>query len=265
MRRTGGITYVALLLAVAGGCTRFVDYGDGYSRTGNSPPPSAYETHRPQNKTVTYHRVSKGDTLYSIAWQYGYDYRSIARWNHVTPPFTIYPGQRLRVRKPGKSRAKNRPKPTVVTKNSQNNRKSSVTRRPSRVQSHQKKGPAQRISWHWPARGKVINHFVAGNAARQGIDIAGKKGQAIYAAAAGKVVYSGHGLRGYGNLVIIKHNETYFSAYAHNKTVFVRENEVVKLGQRIADMGRSGVENVMLHFEIRKNGKPTNPLKYLPK
>ena len=266
MRRTGGITFLILLLTVSGGCSRFVDYGEGYSQHGGPRPPPNYETRQPQNKTVTYHRVSKGDTLYSIAWQYGYDYRSVAHWNRITAPFTIYPGQRLRVRKAEKNRAKNRPTASVVTKNSQNSRKSSGSKRPGRVQSHQKKRAThKKISWRWPARGKVVSRFAAGDASRQGIDITGRQGQPIKAAAAGKVVYSGHGLRGYGNLVIIKHNETYFSAYAHNKTVFVRENEVVKLGQRIADMGRSGAEHVKLHFEIRKNGKPTNPLKYLPK
>ena len=111
----------------------------------------------------------------------------------------------------------------------------------------------------------MISHFVAGDLTRQGIDISGRLGQPIIAAADGKVVYSGNGLRGYGNLVIIQHNETYFSAYAHNKKVLVKENEKVKSGQRIADMGNSGTDRVMLHFEIRRNGRPSNPLQYLPK
>lgn len=114
-------------------------------------------------------------------------------------------------------------------------------------------------------RGKVVSTFSIRDPGRRGIDIVGRKGQSVNAAAAGRVVYRGNGLRGYGNLIILKHNETYFSAYAHTEDVVVKENEKVKLGQRIADMGDTSSEKTKLHFEIRRNGKPVNPLRYLPK
>lgn len=122
-----------------------------------------------------------------------------------------------------------------------------------------------KLKWQWPTRGKVVSTFSIRDPGRRGIDIVGRKGQSVNAAAAGRVVYRGNGLRGYGNLIILKHNETYFSAYAHTEDVVVKENEKVKLGQRIADMGDTSSEKTKLHFEIRRNGKPVNPLRYLPK
>lgn len=234
-----------VLLILNGGCTRFVDPGKGYTRSAAEKPPA--------NTRVTWHTVGKGDTLYSIAWQYGHDYRSLARWNHIARPYTIYPGQKLRVRPPDA-----RPGPPPSGTASRPARKAAPKPASPRT-------PSRRIAWRWPARGKVVNRFAAGDRRRQGIDIAGKRNDPVYAAASGRVVYSGNGLRGYGNLVIIKHDETYFSAYAHNQRVRVKENEKVKSGQRIADMGSTGAERVMLHFEIRRNGKPVNPMKYLPK
>ena len=226
MRGRGVATIgLVILLAGAGGCTRFVDYGEGYSRGGDSSEADYSEPRPPKNTTITYHIVRKGETLYSIAWQYGHDYRTVAEWNDVPQSYTIYPGQKLR-------------KATTS---------------------------ARSPKWRWPTEGEVISRFVEGDPTRQGIDINGKRGQPVIAAASGKVVYSGNGLRGYGNLVIIQHNETYFSAYAHNQKVLVKEKDKVKSGQRIADMGNSGTDRVMLHFEIRRNGKPSNPLKYLPK
>lgn len=245
MCRYAAITILFILFAMSGGCTRFVDPGTGYTRSQNQKPPP--------NTSVTYHKVGKGDTLYSIAWEYGYDYRTVADWNHIPRPYTIYPGQKLRVRAPDQKKSG---KKTVTQK------KSTTSTKP---QQSNKQSSLSPVKWQWPARGVVISSYAAGDRRRQGIDIAGKRGQPVYAAASGQVVYSGNGLRGYGNLVIIKHNETYFSAYAHNKRVLVKENEKVKSGQRIADMGDTGADRVMLHFEIRRNGKPSNPIKYLPK
>jgi lipoprotein NlpD len=237
---------LTILFAGAGGCARFVDYGEGYSQ---DQPYS--EPRPPKNTSITYHTVKKGETLYSIAWQYGHDYRTVAQWNDLPRAYTIYPGQKLRVRPPGRTG-------TVKSTSSKSSRSPSKTRSTVIASSRSPQ-------WRWPTKGKVISRFVAGDPTRQGIDISGKRGQAIIAAASGKVVYSGNGLRGYGNLVIIQHNETYFSAYAHNQKVLVKENEKVKSGQRIADMGNSGTDRVMLHFEIRRNGRPSNPLQYLPK
>lgn len=117
-------------------------------------------------------------------------------------------------------------------------------------------------TWQWPASGKLLQGF--GDNGAKGVDVSGKRGQAVYAAAAGKVVYSGAGLRGYGRLLIIKHNKTYLSAYAHNQQLLVKEGEVVKKGDKIAEMGDSDADQVKLHFEIRRFGKPVDPLKFLP-
>lgn len=241
---------LTILFTGSAGCARFVDYGEGYSKN------QAYSESRPsKNTTITYHTVQKGETLYSIAWQYGYDYRTIAQWNDLPRSYTIYPGQKLRVRPPSRTRSQiSTSKPTPEK----------TSRRPVKTSSTVT-ASSRSLQWRWPTQGKVISSFKAGDPARQGIDISGKRGQAVIAAAGGKVVYSGNGLRGYGNLVIIQHNETYFSAYAHNQKVLVKENDTVKSGQRIADMGKSGTDRVMLHFEIRRNGRPSNPLQYLPK
>jgi lipoprotein NlpD len=117
------------------------------------------------------------------------------------------------------------------------------------------------VSWMWPAEGKVVAHFSDG---KKGIDIAGKLGQPVYAAGAGKVLYAGSGIRGYGNLVIVKHTNNLLSAYAHNKTIFVKEDQTVNKGQKIAEMGNSDTDAVKLHFEIRQQGKPVDPSKFLP-
>ncbi len=119
--------------------------------------------------------------------------------------------------------------------------------------------------WQWPVQGKVISTFKRNTVDRKGIKIAAKEGNSVKAAAAGKVVYSGNGLISYGNLVIIKHNRTYLSAYAHNRKLLVKEGQMIKSGQKIAVLGKTGTESPRLYFEIRKNGKPVNPIKYLPR
>lgn len=124
---------------------------------------------------------------------------------------------------------------------------------------------SQEISWQWPSKGRVVSGFSSSELGNKGIDIAGNRGQSVNASADGKVVYAGNALRGYGNLIIIKHNDDYLSAYAHNDRVFVSERQSVKKGQRIASMGSSGTNSVRLHFEIRYKGKSVNPLRYLPK
>ena len=213
----------------------------------------SYDPDRPTSGPTHSHTVSKGETLFSIAWQYGHDYRAVARWNGIRSPYTIYPGQRINLR------------PDSNNESVANTRTSKISLRHSKkTNSRNKSAVENKISWRWPARGQVIGTFSANDPGKKGLDIAGKAGQSVYAAAEGKVVYSGNGLRGYGNLIIIKHNETYFSAYAHNSRLRVKENQTVKSGQQIADMGKSGTDRVMLHFEIRRNGKPADPLKFLP-
>ena len=191
-----------------------------------------------------YHTVEKGDTLYSISWRYGLDAKKLARWNSLPRPYTIYPGQRLKL-SPGGSSIKS----TVKKSNQKKTKKKVVAAKP----------PGD---WRWPVKGKVISKFSNSN---NGIDIAAKEGAAILATSAGKVVYAGSGLRGYGNLLIIKHNTTYFSAYAHSRRLLVKEGSLVKTGERIAEVGSTGTNRVKLHFEIRRDGNPVDPLKYLPR
>ena len=205
-----------------------------------------------------YYIVQKGDTLYSIAWQHGYDHRQLAAWNNIKAPYTIFPSQRVRVTPPASS---SRTTQARTTKSA----------RPPRPTGSSKKAATARpvwskkVHWNWPAQGRLLSTFSNTDAARKGVDIGGRLGQPVLAAAAGTVVYSGNGLRGYGNLIIVKHNEEFFSAYAHNNKNRVKENQTVKASQRIADMGKSGTDKVKLHFEIRRDGKPVNPLRYLPK
>lgn len=212
---------------------------------------------RPKTVTTGTYTVRQGDTLYSIAWRYGRDFRELAAANGIRWPYTIYKGQRISLAKPvtktwvtaaSVQKEKPKPVPTVVKTES----------KPQTVVA--KKAPV----WHWPAEGTLIGKF-SPNGSNKGIDIKGREGQPVRAAADGTVVYSGSGLIGYGNLVIIKHSETYLSAYAHNKKILVREQKKVKAGEKIAEIGSSGTSVNKLHFEIRKNGKPVNPLWYLPK
>ncbi len=208
-------------------------------------PVTELSTIEPLPRNGIYH-VKPDDTLYSIAWRYGMDYRSLAKINNISRPYHIETGQAIRLReknaKPSEKISQPAPKiHPVVTE----------------------KEPVAPVSyWRWPAQGKVTEVF---NGRNKGINIAGQLGDPIYAAAPGKVVYSGNGLRAYGNLIIIKHNSSFLSAYAYNKEVLVHEGEWVKAGQKIATMGRTNTNRVMLHFEIRQNGKPVNPIQYLGK
>lgn len=207
------------------------------------------------------HVVHRGETLYAIAWQYHLDYRDLASWNAITSPYTIYPGQKLRVSKKAASqrpRARSRPGKTTVRAPSASTRQS--TRTTARKPGKSTTSPIKR--WKWPARGKLVARFKLPD--KQGINISGKSGQAVMATAGGRVVYAGSGLRGYGKLIIVKHNKRFLSAYAHNKKLLVSEGQTVASGERIAEMGRSGARRVMLHFEVRRDGKPVDPMRYLP-
>lgn len=228
----------------------------------------------PAKSSFAYHSVRKGETLYAIAWAHGVDHKDIAAWNGIRAPYLIYPGQRLRLRGPKrtKARAKGRVPPSAQSSKSTT---STAAPRPVPRTSSASAGPisghgvkrsksdaAKRLVWSWPAQGSVIKEF--GHAGNKGLDIAGRRGQPVYCAGAGRVVYSGSGLLGYGKLIIVKHNKNYLSAYAHNDKLLVKEGDKVAGGQRIAQMGSTGVKQVKLHFEIRRDGKPVDPLRYLP-
>ena len=194
--------------------------------------------------------VVSGDSLYAISRETGLSLSNLAAWNRLTPPYTITPGQRLRLTPPLDA-------PTAPPRTAQSTAKAA----PQAVDVSETTGP---VVWRWPVDGKLIARFAPGDGTK-GIDIAGTSGQPIFAAAAGKVVYQGSGLRGYGQLIIVKHNIDFLSAYAHCSAIYVQEGSVIKPGQRIAAMGSSGADRVKLHFEIRRRGEPVDPLDYLPK
>lgn len=201
--------------------------------------------------------VRRGDTLFGIARINNITPRDLAAWNGLSEPYTIYPGQALRLY-PGGASTPGRPSSTGGT--------TTTVPRPATPPPAATAAPVNSgIAWRWPAEGALVGNFVAGEATKQGVDIAGSSGQAVRAAGPGVVVYSGAGLVGYGELIIIKHNDQWLSAYGHNRKRLVNEGQNVKAGDQIAEMGRTGTSRDMLHFEIRYNGKPVDPLIYLPK
>ena len=236
-----------------------------------------------------YHIVQRGETLYSIGWIYGYDYRQVAHWNGISPPYTLTPGQRLRVappvgqsavplqeyqsEEPVENESELKPAPVIGPSErevSKNNGSSGIKKEVRTVIAKVKQFiDSQAVDWHWPAsQHRILQRFESDDPASQGLDLSGKLGSPVSAAAAGRVVYAGSGLARYGKLIIVKHNDKYLSAYAYNQRLYVKEGDTVKAGQKIADMGKTtdskGVTHAMLHFEIRRNGKPVDPLHYLP-
>lgn len=228
---------------------------------------------------TAYYKVHKGDTLYSVAWSVSMDFRDLARINHLQAPYTLHPGQRLRMygRTPHTYAAVN----NNVTRRSAtrtawfgrptNRFNNSPTQKRAHYVPAEKTSTTTAVtasitpikSWNWPTKGKVVRGYSPSVTGNKGLDITGNYGQAVVAVAPGKVVYRGSGMRGYGNLIIIKHNDNYLSAYGHNKQLLVSEGAVVKGGQKIAEMGKADTGQVLLHFEIRYHGKPVNPLNYL--
>jgi lipoprotein NlpD len=194
------------------------------------------------------HVVRSGETLFTIAWRYGKDHRDLARWNKLGDGSLIFPGQIIRLTPPSGSAA---------------SRQTTTKRKPASRPPPQPR-PQAPPPWDWPTRGQVIAEFDGRPGGGSGLIIGGRAGQAVRAAAAGRVVYSGGGLIGYGQLIILKHNDTYLSAYGHNASLLVEEGDNIKKGQRIATMGEGPGQEPRLHFEIRRNGKPVNPRQYLP-
>lgn len=218
------------------------------------------------------HSVSRGETLYSIAWLYKLDVQGLAVTNGISEPYTIYPKQVIRLDdrvSAGSSKVAARPvspvkrpatapsRPTVSTGSA-----SSVSQ-PSVVQND--RASVYPFRWQWPASNSLLRSYSSVSAVHKGIDIQGNFGEPVHAANSGRVVYAGSGLVGYGKLLIIKHNEKYLSAYGHNSKLLVKEGAMVKVGEKIAEFGDSGTDKVKLHFEIRRNGQPVNPLSLLPK
>mgnify|MGYP000738844261 FL=1 len=207
-----------------------------------------------------YYTVKPGDTLIRIGMDNGQSGRDIARWNKLDNPNLIETGQVLRVVPP----APDAPVARVTTPSAAASpmpAASAPTQPVTPVTPAAPSAAEDAISFQWPARGNLISGF--DESKNKGLDIGGKVGDPVLAAADGRVVYAGAGLRGYGNLIILKHNNTYLTAYAHNQTLLVKEDQVIKRGQKIAEMGNSDADQVKLHFEIRRQGKPVDPAKYL--
>jgi lipoprotein NlpD len=231
--------------------------------------------------------VQKGDTLYGVAAAFAVDRRDLARWNGLTETAALTIGQQLRVTPPpttgatvtpvapsGSAEVRPLPLPGATQPGGTPTAPPGAATAPPALPSTPveaataKPEPARpapvesSVQWQWPAPGKVMETF--DETRNKGVDIAGSEGDPVLAAADGEVVYVGNALRGYGNLVIVKHNEEFISAYAHNRQVLVKQGQAVKRGQRIAEFGRSDADRVKLHFEIRRQGKPVDPLRYLP-
>ena len=221
-----------------------------------------------------YYRVKRGDTLLRISLDHGQSYKDITLWNNLSDPNQIEVDQLLLIKSPNASKSasaaslagKKLPAGESVVAGSSATKAGALKPDPAKTEglktdasSSQVAEPGIRLSW--PAQGKVVEEFSEGK--NKGIDIAGKLGEPVQAAADGKVVYAGNSLRGYGNLVIVKHDNTYLTAYAYNKNLLVKEGDSVRKGQKIAEMGDTDTNAVKLHFEVRVNGKPVNPMQFL--
>jgi len=230
----------------------------GCSSTGYQAPVT--DLAQPPSQKISTHIVARGETLYSIAWRFNLDVERLAAANDLSGQFTIHPGQKLTL---DTSRAivrkqTNTPPPNSVTNRSKKTPAPAPVPEAVTIESRQ-------LRWVWPANGTILAKFSGAGELSKGIDIGAKKGESVLAAESGTVVYAGDGLRGYGNLLIIKHDQNYLSAYAHNHRLLVAEGDSVKARQKIAEIGSSGTDRDKLHFEIRYNGKPVDPLRYLPK
>lgn len=243
-------------------------WGASTSRTDPSTLPGAENAGKPG-----YYTVQPGDTLIRIGLEHGHSWKDIARWSNLTNPDLIEVGQVVRVAPLGvvvdgqgtRPVSSTTVKPVTLPPAGSSTTAATaapVATAPAETASSSSGGDASGLGFIWPASGAVIAGF--NESTNKGVDIAGKAGDPILAAADGRVVYAGAGLRGYGHLVILKHNNTYLTAYAHNQKLVVKEDQNVKKGQKIAEMGNTDADRVKLHFEVRRQGKPVDPSRYLP-
>ena len=261
----------------------------GGASSGSSAPASPSASDGGGPVPPGFYRVKRGDTLISIALEQGVDWRDLASWNDISNPNVIEVGRLLRILQ---ARSADAPAPSVAAvptvpgaaQTAPVAGAGAVQARPIEAGSAAggATAPAPTVSaappaelasaapppaaaglqWAWPAHGQVISGFSEGGS--KGVAIAGAQGEAIFAAESGRVIYSGNGLRGYGNLVIVKHDQEFTTAYAHNRAILVKEGQMVRRGQKIAELGMSDADRPMLHFEVRKGGKPVDPLSFLP-
>lgn len=273
-----GIFILAVVLGIGGCTTGYAPVSEISTKNTVSKNTVSTAMRLIETAPETY-KVKSGDTLYSIAWRYGLDFRQLAQNNTINKENLIYKGQVLQVKSTSKKVLPKVNKSTPVsvssntkkTINSQKNKalskktttiKSTTANSKNNTKRVVATAVAGNVRWSWPAKGRVISSF---NRENKGLDISGNTGEAVFAAASGKVVYAGNGILGYGNLIIIKHSPQYLSAYAHNSVILVSENQTIKGGKKIAEIGSSGTIKTILHFEIRRDGQPVNPLRYLPK
>ncbi|MCO6354717.1 peptidoglycan DD-metalloendopeptidase family protein [Pseudoalteromonas shioyasakiensis] len=267
--------YVTLFLSILlFGCT---------SREAPAPVSSLDNKVKPATRKVNIsgskYVVKKGDTLYSIAFSAQQDFRTLAKINDIPVPYTIFPGQSISLTKSAQKLKKTKKytnsskKSTVsIQKNNkklkkgleQPKQREYVQKQANKIISEKSSNSNAKVVWGWPAKGKVTKRFSNKENGFKGLQITNKQGASVLAAAHGTVVYAGNALRGYGNLIILKHNDDYLSAYAHNSKLLVKEKQEVKAGQKIAEMGSSDSSVTALRFEIRYRGQAVNPAKYLP-
>jgi lipoprotein NlpD len=238
------------------------------------------EPYRPP--PITHYTVIPGDTLFGIAFRLDLDWRDLARWNDLDDPSLIYPGQKLVLSGPAGGTARVAASDThgarQPARQSAGGGTASAGSRNARSSAPKPSGGGATAgatasvaapagagrTWRWPGRGQVLAGYGDPGSVGRGIDLGGREGDTVVAAAGGRVVYSGSGLIGYGNLIIIKHDDTYLSAYGHNASLLVAQGQEVRAGERIALMGLGPGRKPLLHFEIRRNGQPVDPLAYLP-
>ena len=282
------IAAVLLVAALAAGCNStpnrapVEDRGAGAKPlVASAPVPAPADVNKPlpgaeNSGKPGYYAVKPGDTLIRIGLENGQNWKDLVKWNALDNPNIIEVGQVLRVLPPGAdpSAASSKPVLTSRVETKSLDAKGAVpmpgapasAAAPSVAAATPAPAPAREgdddVNWAWPAAGSVVAPFDEGKV--KGLVIGGKAGDPVLAAADGRVVYAGSGLRGYGNLIILKHNSTYLTAYAHNQSLLVKEDQSVRRGQKIAEMGSTDADGVRLHFEIRKQGKPIDPAKLLP-
>jgi lipoprotein NlpD len=285
-----------LVAAIASGCStrsgapvsdRSPEARTAPAKSAAVKPAPVTPVSKPADTRPDFHTVRKGDTLFSIALDHGLDYRELAQWNGITDPGVIRIGQQLRLSSPSSAATaapfkaapgvQGRPIGETAAAGDNVRTQPKAVRAPysdqayaqlSRPEPKPEVRPATRdeggeVAWGWPASGKVVSTF-NDSANLKGIGIAGKLGQPVLASAPGRVIFSGTGIRGFGKLIVIKHNDTFLSVYAHNNDLLVKEGQAVAKGQRIAEMGSTDTDQVKLHFEIRRFGKPVDPVKLLP-
>jgi lipoprotein NlpD len=242
--------FLILITFILAGCT--TEYHAPVAEVGGGSVSVPSRASSVQPLTGRTHQVNSGETLYAIAFQYDLDFSALAQANEISAPYVIFPGQTLSLETNNLPPPRNTSPVRVTGTNNPTVRTIGT-------------GPTNAIMrWGWPSEGNVIGQFSNSGVENKGIDIAGQEGDDVLAAESGEVVYAGSGLLRYGDLLIIKHNDQFLSAYAHNSELIVTEGDQVRRGQKIAALGSTGIDREMLHFEIRLNGNPVDPIDYLP-